>query len=485
MIDPHELLQRTQEQAVAAGLGQLNQHRLDRLSSSLGGQDVNLDDALASIDEALQTIDLSVISTNRGGLKGMHGFIAEVAEVGIANARSQIVGGGAHSCWINDNGPADIIRDGIGIQQKFYASKGRFGLDAIASHLKKYPDFVEQGGRYQLPRDHYATVRRLHDMSQEEAAHLTRSGDGPSLRDWTRVKEFFAEGAIDFDSLEPSTLDYHEVQRGSYRSTLQVEKDSLRSTDQMRRVDAYNAARPNLRECGKAAFTASAFEGGTAFVLEVAHRLRGGRKLKEFDADDWTHIATVTGSGLVSGGIRGVTIYSLTNFTTTPPLVAGAMVTAAFGIAEQASRLRQGKISELEFIQNAEIIALQSAVGALSAFIGQALVPVPILGAVIGSAVGLLMLSVASSALSEREAELIAKFCEDQRELDARLEADYQNLIDQLTVSMAAYLGLLERAFSPDVEAALLGSIDLALLLGVDADEVLDSQEKINAYFLD
>ncbi|WP_156666255.1 hypothetical protein [Rhodococcus sp. HS-D2] len=49
---------------------------------------------------------------------------------------------------------------------------------------------------------------------------------------------------------------------------------------------------------------------------------------------------------------------------------------------------------------------------------------------------------------------------------------------------MSDYLGVLERAFSPDVEDALLGSVELALELGVASEEVLDSVEKVLAYFL-
>ena len=113
------------------------------------------------------------------------------------------------------------------------------------------------------------------------------------------------------------------------------------------------------------------------------------------------------------------------------------------------------------------------------------LIPVPVLGAVIGNTVGMVMYNVASSSLSRREAELIERYLKEQRILDEQLAAEYQELIDRLDATMAEYLAVLERAFSPDVQAALLGSIQLALILGVAANEILDSEEKILAYFLD
>lgn len=486
MLDPQKLAKTNQEQAVAAWINYLNQLRLDNLLRAFRQQDINLQDALASVDEAIRKIDLEVVASNRGGVKGMHGFIAEVAEVGVGNARSQILGEGTVYQWVNDNGPVDLMRGGVEIQQKFVAAGGRFGLGAVTEHLEKYPDFVTNGGKYQIPGDHFEAIRKLHDMPREEAGRLlTRSGGGPSFRDWERVQAFFEEGSVGIESLEPSTLDYYEVQRGAYESTLDTEKDTLRSTDQTLRNDAYQASRPKLKEGAKATIIAATVEGGTAFILAVVQKRREGKKLKDFTGDDWSDIAGDTGLGAVRGGVRGLSIYSLTNFTATSAAVASSIVTAAFGIAEQANKLRRGEIDELEFIEAAELVSLEAAVSGLSSFVGQALIPVPVLGAVIGNTVGMVMYGAVSSSLSRREAELIARYLEDQRVLDEQLASEYQELINQLDASMADYLTVLERAFSPDVETALLGSVELALAVGVATDDVLDSDRKIHAYFLE
>ena len=69
---------------------------------------------------------------------------------------------------------------------------------------------------------------------------------------------------------------------------------------------------------------------------------KSGKKFNAFDEDDWKEIAATTEKGTLKGGIRGASIYTLTNFTATPAVVANAMVTATFGIAEQAYQLKQG-----------------------------------------------------------------------------------------------------------------------------------------------
>ncbi|GAA2177211.1 hypothetical protein GCM10009784_26940 [Arthrobacter parietis] len=486
MNDFTKFIKSNQEQAVASWLNYLNQIRIDRLLSSLRQQDENLLSALTSIDEAVRKIDFEVINSNRGGQHGMHGFIAEIAEVGIGNARKQIFGLEPVYRWVNDNGPVDLIRGGVDIQQKFVASGGRFSLGAIAEHLQKYPDYVKNGGRYQIPRDHFEVIERLHSMSPEEAGKLlSRSGDGPSFRDWRRVDAFFQQGSIDLESLEPSALEYRQAQRDAYESTMTAEENSLRSTDQSLRDNAYQESLPTLQEAASAAFTAAAVEGGTAFVLAVVAKKRAGKQLREFNQQDWLDIAGEAGLSFGKGGVRGASIYALTNFTATSAAVASSIVTASFGIAELANKLRRGEITELEFVENSELLSLEAAVSALSSYVGQALIPVPVLGAVIGNTIGTIMYKTVATSLSKREAELIERYLDEQRALDEQLAAEHLALIEKLDEGMSNYFGVLEQAFSPDMQIALLGSAELARQLAVPGSEILDSEEKIHAYFLD
>ena len=74
-----KVVESTQEQAVAAWVGLVNQLRINNLIESLDRQDQNLDSAMKSMDWAIGKIDELVVS-NRGGSRGVHGFIAEVAE---------------------------------------------------------------------------------------------------------------------------------------------------------------------------------------------------------------------------------------------------------------------------------------------------------------------------------------------------------------------------------------------------------------------
>lgn len=184
-----KVLKSNQEQAVASWINYLNQVRLDALMKNLQIQNGNLDEALKLINKSWNVIDQEIIQRNRGGLKGMHGFIAEVAECGVGNARQAVVGKMPNYIWINDNGVADMLRDGIPIQQKFSAAGNHLSLQAIKQHLEAYPDFLKDGGKYQIPQEHYDKIKYLLSISEKQANKMPTSNGEFSLKQWKEVKE--------------------------------------------------------------------------------------------------------------------------------------------------------------------------------------------------------------------------------------------------------------------------------------------------------
>lgn len=487
MIEAKKMIKSGQEQAVASWINYLNQVRLDRLMEVLQKEELNLNEAMSTIGETLKTISRDIVNNGkgRGGQYGMHGFIAEVAECGIGNAREQIEGKAPIYEWINDNGPEDLRRGATLIQQKFVNGGGHLSLQAIRMHLNAYPDFLDNGGVYQIPEDHYEKIKWLLSISEKEANKMPTSTGDFSLKQWRKVHEFFKNGDIPLDKVEPSKLKYSEVQKGTYEQTFSKEKDSLRKRNQERKEQAYNKSKPTLSEGAKATAAAAAIEGAMALCLGIAEKRKSGKKFNAFDEEDWKEIAATTGKGTLKGSIRGASIYTLTNFTATPAAVASAMVTATFGIAEQAYQLKQGNVNEQRFIENTEMLCLDASVSALSSFAGQILIPVPVLGAVIGNTVGTMMYQIAKDNLSAREQKIFEEYAEAVRQLDVSLQDQYQEFVDEIGKDTKLFMELLNRAFAPDIRVAFEGSIDLAKSCGVPVDEILDSKEKIASYFMD
>lgn len=506
-MDKKQVLKSTQEQAIASWVGYLNQIRIERLFLALGQQDLNFQNAMESINSALNTIN-DLMQSNRGGEKGLHGFIAEISEVGIGNARENIKGNQNIYKWINNNSSSDLLRDTTEIQQKFYLSGGDFSLGAVAKHLSKYPNYLSVGSKYQIPKDQYENIKRLYQLSEKEAYKtLSNSGDGLTINQWKKVHDFFESNKnISFDDLEPSLLEYDEVQKGTIHKTIAQEKEYLKNVDKQQRDKAFDDNKSTLKEAGQAMAVSSAIEGSTAFITCVISKIKSGKGIKDFTSEDWEEIATETGVGTVKGGIRGASNYAVTStvmseapkiydagickevlisYNKTVATTANAVVTASFGLAEQVHKFRKNKITELEFLGNSQIVCLDASVSALSSLIGQMLIPVPVLGAIIGNAVGTMMYKIAKDSFSKKEQTIIEQYYEELIELNNKLDKQYQQFVFMLSKSFEEFLSILEKAFSPDINVALNGSVELAKACGVDANEILDTKEKAFAYFLE
>jgi len=477
------VLKSSQEQAVGAWIDYLNQVRIDQLLKALSEQDVNLTDALSHIEWAVSTIGENIIERNRGGEKGMHGFIAEIAECGIGNARERVAGQAATHVWIDDNGPSDILRGATEIQQKFVQSGGHLSLKAVLEHLEHYPDYIANGHKYQIPKDHYDKIMEYLSMPEDVANKLPTSNGEFSRRQWEEVHKFFERSGVSTNDLEPSILSYDQVQKGSIGDALDQEKDNLREQDELKRKEAYEDSKPALSEGLKATAVGAAVEGTTDFALAIFKKRKSGKKIKDFSTEDWSEIGLQTGKGAIRGGVRGAAVYTLTNFTATPGAVASAVVTAGFGVAQQVHRFRNGAVSELELIENAEIICLDASVSALSTLIGQIAIPVPILGAIIGNSIGMMLYNIGKDAFNTKEKEIINQYLKEINTLDGKLSAEYATYVESLTQSYAKFLNILTSAFSTNAETAFNGSIALALEFGVSSNDILDSYSKITSYF--
>lgn len=480
-MDKERIVSSTQEQASSAWVGWLNQIRLNELFEKLSTQNGNLAEAMASMDDAMKSIN-NLIITNRGGGRGIHGFIAEVAETGLENAKSHLHGGPDVCEWINDNGAVDLRRGNTPIQMKFVQSE--YSLKAVSTHLKLYSDFISKNGVYQIPKDYYDTVKRLYGMSQQEASRLTRNGDGPSYSDWKMVQEFFASSNVDINDLEPSEFEYAQVQKNAIGKTMADKRVELQHEDERIRERAYRESRPTFSEGAKASAVAAALEGASTFALSVKRRLSADRHIGDITQKEWIEIAEESGMGLVKGGVRGGATYFMNNFTATPAAVASAMVTASFGMADRAYRFRSGRIDEMVFIEESEMVCLDAAVSAAAGFAGQTLIPIPVVGALVGNIVGTTAYELGKDVLRRNEQSLLSRYAEEQEALAAELADEYTECITHLNRGMARYIDVLGRAFSPDIDVAFMGSVELATFVGVPGREILKNKNDVDDFFL-
>ncbi len=467
----------TQEQAVASWINCLNQMRINELLKGLSQQDINLDNALRELGELKESVS-RLLQTNRGGITGIHGFIAERMQVYFENAKSLAEGAGKGYFLLDDNGPVDYIGNGIDYQQKFVAK--HLSLDAVKGHLEKYPDYIKNGGKYQIPKDDYERLKYLFELPEEEGKKL--AGEDYTL--WKYVRDFFQNKDISFSDIEPSAIDYGDAQRNVAGKVISQEEQRIKGRDQEKREMLYQNSRPSGKGLYKASAVAMVAEGGMAFCMGVYRKRKVGKRLSQFDGDDWKELGIDTAGAGAKGGIRGAAVYGMSNFTATPAAVASAFVTAAFGVFAEAGRLKAGAIGQEDFLVNSEVFCLDATVSAVSSVLGEVLIPIPVLGAVIGNVAGMVLYGIAKDTMSEEEQRIILQYNQGRAELEETLALQYQRLMEQMEEEIGRFGSLVDWAFSEDANAAFEGSVKLAEHCGVRQDKILKNKADIDGYFL-
>ena len=472
----------TQEQAVASWITYLNQVRLDELVARLNQQDINLKEALIELDTIKQF--LGHPDHILGNPSTKHGEIAEYMQVNFANARRAIQGLSKNHTFegVGRTAPEDYIRDGQQVQSKFYNGLRNtfFGKHALREHLETYSDFVKNGGAYDIPKDQYEELVELLDKYNHNPSQLSTSDYSLAKK----IDDFLKSNGLELGrDINPAIVDYGDVQQGTANQTVDEEEKNIKKEDEKQREEAYDASKPTLKEAVKATGVSAVVEGGVTFCMSVAKK-RKKKKFSDFSSDDWKEIGVDTGKGAVKGGIRGGAIYVLTNFTATPANVASAYVTAAFGVASQVKELERGKVSKEDFVINCETVCLDVTVSAIASVAGQVVIPIPVLGAVIGNVAGEFVYELCKKQGTLKSQRIIESYNAEMAKLNQQLDIQYLQVVLEIQRALQKFKDLEELAFDEDANIAFRGSVDLAAEVGVADFKILKTKEDIDNFFL-
>lgn len=350
----------------------LKNRRLQDQNAQLSMLAMRHDEAASEIQRLRVSVD-SLIASNRGGSKGVHGFIGERAQVHLSNAWASIRGEDMSSILIDDNGMVDYLKDGVAIQQKACRSNGLLGLDHILMHKDKYPEFQ---GAYQIPKDFYSEYCRLESLDHYEAGKLRHR----DYRVWTviqKVKELKIH-------VEPMDLSYDEIQRDTIDTTIQKNVEAIESERLSQTKTIVDSHKPTRGACLKTMAVSSALEGALCGAFKVVERKRQGQSVKSFSKNDIKDVACATLEGSLRGALRGTTVYLAENYTRIPGVVAGSAVTVAFESAKSAYNYRKGTISGRQCADNIGKSIVTTYSGAIGAKLCGKLCPIPVVGEVMG-----------------------------------------------------------------------------------------------------
>ena len=396
-----------------------------------------------------------------------HGEIAERVHVGVSRAWDVLHGRAPTATFdgVPRTGPVDYRVDGVDIQSKYYNGL-RKTLDGVASHAEKYPDFTGGHGRYHIPGDQHRQLEELRrsgeieGLADRSASVLQRRVDGLEQ----------ATGRPADDLIEPGDASYAEVQRGRVHDTLRDREDRLTHENEELKRTARVEHGPSTAGFVKAASFGAAVGGGVGLAQAIWIKYRAGRNpfCGEFSIRDWQDVGVVLAQGAGGGAVAGSSLYFLTNSTALAAPFAGSLVSGLMGIGVLLRDHYAGTIDGEQFVEMSHIVAMDAAAVGLASVAGQTMIPVPLLGALLGGLAGKLVASALQDGLGESEWALISRLSQYERYALEQLDEEFRAVMQGLD----AWFGNLERlavtAFDPAANADLLmASVRVAEIVGV------------------
>lgn len=150
----------TKEQVTIQGIGSgvdiINQMRAEQYLRNIHIQDINYENAINELNKARDFIGEPEHILGSAATK--HGEVAEVFEVRFGNADKIIRGEDPNYSFdgVGRTAAEDYLKNSLPVQSKFVQSN--LSMDAVLKHLNDYPDFVQNGGTYCIPKDYYEQI---------------------------------------------------------------------------------------------------------------------------------------------------------------------------------------------------------------------------------------------------------------------------------------------------------------------------------------
>jgi hypothetical protein len=465
------------DQLLAAAVGAWDTHQTALSVAAQAAQDAALDAALRETQKVRDFIGDPTKILGRADTK--HGEIAEQTEVGVRNAWNLLMGDVATA--FKDparNGPVDIHIDGNAVQLKFINGI-KNGLDHLLEHKGKYEDFALNGsGYYMLPKEQVAAVLAIRDGLNPTG--MSDKSIETILKKVSKLEEM--TGRPFEEVVKPSISTYTDVQQGRIEKTLDRHDGELGARNDELKDDIQVEYGPSVVEGLKATGAAAAVGATVGFVGMAYKKYRDEKKnifAGEFDSQDWKDVRGEALQAGALGGLSGAAIYGMTRYADVSAPLAGAFVSAVKGLAPLVSDYRAGRISVDALVDGGMFVCVDVALVGLCSAAGQTLIPVPVLGAVLGSLAGKVLSSLISNQIEggRRAIEEKMKF------VMAHLDAEYLKLVTAINARFDKLGELAHAAFDLTTnERVIERSLDLARAYGVSDSKLLHSVSELDDF---
>ena len=423
------------------------------------------------LKRSLKSVSKQKVNSNykSQNLKQQSGFSAEIKETANSNAESIIKGTSKRKMRTDDIGRVnDPLYDhieidikgnfvaGSGSQMKFVGDTPKEALSKLAS--KDFSKYLENDVKIEVPADFYD------DMLVEANNQIERL-------ERQLTNQVSKGNTAQAEKLKKRLEDYKKIKQNIKKSSV-TNKEAMfaRTHPKLSTVKsiANISHRAGIKIAGESAIIGGSVSIVQNIVAIVKDEVDSETALKNIAKDTATSAAVGYGTGFAGSAVKGImqNAKSQTTQALSKTNLPGTVVAVAIGATKTLSSYLNGDINGVECFEQLGEQGTGMLSSAMFATIGQALIPIPVVGGMIGGMLGYALSSasygVLMSALKEE------KFAKEERHLAEKACEEHIKLIKQYRQEMEAgineylssYMGTFRSAFDGMKDALQIGDVD-------------------------
>lgn len=420
------------------------------------------------------------------------GWAAEVKDVATSNAENIIAGNGKRKIRHDDlpdtpaNHPlydhvevdsaGNIIADS-GSQMKFIgaSAKDPTGVGNAERALKelqskKFQKYIDNDVKIEVPKDEY---QQMIDRAAEEIGSLQK-----------QLERARANGNADAVAKIEKKIDNLNKLKKNLRPSKLTRKQSLEAVDSPELSTIKSIANVSHRAGIKSAETAAIMGGSVSLVRNIVGMCKG-----EVEADEAIlNVVTDTaksaavgyGTGFAGATIKGAMQNSASEYTRAlaETNIAGTIVSVTVSASKTLSKYFKGEIDGTQCLEDLGEQGAGMIASSMFTVIGQAVIPIPVVGGLIGGMVGyalssatygVLVNSLKEAKIAHEERIAIEKACEEHIKMIREYRAQMNAIIEEY---LSETMDIFDQSFSGIKAALAIGDVDLLI---ESANEITDA----------
>ena len=231
----------------------------------------------------------------------------------------------------------------------------------------------------------------------------------------------------------------------------------------------------------------------TVFQIFLIDTLASGKKMEDLTDEDWKNIAVKVSQYAIMGSGEQYSEFVFTMYADYIDVSAdslsekvseksvAAIKELAESIRHNSDQFREGELAEVDYIEGCLWLSLEAMMKLLSSYLTAGFAEEY---SYFAQAASQLAFEYGRLALYSREQAIMASYIENQYQLDKELEEKWEKYTKELQMYSEKFHELIDAAFTENIHDALVNSAALARAAGVQEEEILETTEDIDDFFM-